>query len=56
MKILTSKGVEKLKTALKDNIDLIDKSLDELINDLTLSYVERYNFDKNIKRGVYKGR
>ena len=49
MKILTSKSVEKLKTVLKENTDLIDKSLDELINDHTLSYVERYKFDQNIQ-------
>ena len=49
MKILTSKSIAKLKIAFKENNNLIDKSIDELTNELTLAFVERYKFDQNIQ-------
>lgn len=49
MKILTSKSIAKLKIAFKENNNLIDKSIDELTNELTLLFVERYKFDQNIQ-------
>ena len=49
MKILSAKSISKLKQSFKDDINLIDKSFVDLVNELSLSTVERYEIDTSIQ-------
>ena len=49
MKILSAKSISKLKHSFKDHINLIDKSFVDLVNELSLSTVERYEIDISIQ-------